>query len=105
MVYLPKLGAETCESYDKLRSFCLILFLKIRDDSFHIYFQGDMCRVVLEDDEFSRHFLSGQNPFILRRVTSLPPNFHVTDHMVLDYLHRGISLEGEIKVNYTRHIV
>ena len=63
--------------------------------------QGDMCRTVLEDEDFSRHFLSGQNPFILRRVTSLPPNFHVTDHMVIDFLNRGISLESEIKVKLT----
>ena len=57
-----------------------------------------MCRTVLDDEDFSRYFLSGQNPFSLRRMTSLPPNFEVTDDMVADFLHRGVTLAEEIKV-------
>ena len=57
-----------------------------------------MCRTVLDDEDLSRHFLSGQNPFSLRRVTSLPPNFEVTDDVVADFLHRGLTLAEEIKV-------
>ncbi|XP_072241092.1 polyunsaturated fatty acid lipoxygenase ALOX15B-like [Leuresthes tenuis] len=48
-----------------------------------------------EDAFFGYQFLNGTNPMLIRRCTTLPSNFPVTDCMV--FLHGGCSLAGEMK--------
>uniref|UniRef100_A0A8C6TF17 Lipoxygenase domain-containing protein n=1 Tax=Neogobius melanostomus TaxID=47308 RepID=A0A8C6TF17_9GOBI len=48
-----------------------------------------------EDAFFGYQFLNGVNPMLIRRCTSLPCNFPVTDEMV--FLHGGASLVNEMK--------
>ncbi|XP_072241090.1 arachidonate 12-lipoxygenase, 12R-type-like [Leuresthes tenuis] len=48
-----------------------------------------------EDTFFGYQFLNGLNPILIRRCTTLPSNFPVTDCMV--FLHGGSSLTDEMK--------
>ena len=50
------------------------------------------------DVEFGRQILNGVNPVVIRRCESLPTKFPVTTEMVKSSLHRGLTLEQEIKV-------
>ena len=51
------------------------------------------------DVEFGRQMLNGVNPVVIRRISSLPYNFPVTNEMVQGSLRRRSStLEKEIKV-------
>ena len=53
----------------------------------------------LSDVEFGRQMLNGVNPVVIRRCTSIPANFPVTNDMVKELLSRGVSLEEEMKVS------
>ena len=51
------------------------------------------------DVEFGRQMLNGVNPVVIRKISSLPGNFPVTNEMVQGSLHgRNATLEKEMKV-------
>ena len=50
------------------------------------------------DAEFGRQMLNGVNPVVIRKISSLPENFPVTNEMVQGSL-RGDTLEEEMKVS------
>ena len=50
------------------------------------------------DVEFGRQILNGVNPVMIRKISSLPDNFPVTNEMVQGFL-RGDTLEEEMKVS------
>ena len=52
----------------------------------------------VSDVEFGRQILNGVNPIIIRKCTTLPTNFPVTDSMVNGLLNRQQSLQDEMKV-------
>ena len=56
------------------------------------------------DVEFGRQMLNGVNPVVIRKCSSLPPNFPVTDEMVRPFLTRGMTLEQEMEVSLRRHL-
>lgn len=49
-----------------------------------------------EDSFFAYQYLNGINPLLIRRCSTLPSNFPVTDNMV--FLHGQSSLAEEMKV-------
>ena len=52
------------------------------------------------DVEFGRQMLNGENPVVIRKISSLPDNFPVTDEMVQGSLRgRSGTLEEEMKVS------
>ena len=51
-----------------------------------------------KDEEFGRQMLNGTNPILIKRCSSLPVNFPVTNDMVKGSLVRGLPLEDEMKV-------
>lgn len=53
------------------------------------------------DVEFGRQILNGVNPVVIRKCTTLPSNFPVTNDMVKGLLNRGLTLQQEIKVCIT----
>ena len=60
------------------------------------------------DVEFGRQMLNGVNPVVIRRCTTLPSNFKVTDDIVKPFLTRGITLNEEMEVSigsYTAIII
>ena len=61
--------------------------------------KGDMCRAVQDDIEFGRWFLTGPNPVMLRRCTTVPTDrFPVTDDTVAGLLDRSGRLADEARV-------
>ena len=52
----------------------------------------------VRDEEFGRQMLNGVNPVVIKKCSSIPTNFPVTNEMVKGSLVRGLSLEDEIKV-------
>ena len=52
----------------------------------------------ISDAEFGRQMLNGVNPVVIRKCTSLPANFPVSEEMVKGLLNRRISLSEEMKV-------
>ena len=50
------------------------------------------------DVEFGRQMLNGVNPVVIRKISSLPDNFPVTNEMVQGSLHGG-TLEQEMEVS------
>ena len=52
----------------------------------------------VSDVEFGRQILNGVNPVVIRKCSSLPDNFPVTDDMVKGLLSRGKTLEEEMQV-------
>ena len=50
------------------------------------------------DVEFGRQMLNGVNPVIIRKCSSLPENFPVTNEMVQPLLTRGMTLQQEMEV-------
>ena len=54
------------------------------------------------DVEFGRQMMNGVNPMIIRKCTTLPAKFHVTNDMVAPFLTRGLALDQEIAVSLIR---
>ncbi len=50
------------------------------------------------DEEFGYQMMNGVNPVVIKRCTSLPQKFPVTNEMVQGSLSRGLSLEEEMRV-------
>jgi len=62
--------------------------------------KGDMCRAIQSDVDFGRMFLSGPNPVMLQRCTSLPlERFPVSSELLKPLLHRTRNLEQEARVS------
>ncbi|CAI8052357.1 Polyunsaturated fatty acid 5-lipoxygenase, partial [Geodia barretti] len=51
----------------------------------------------MSDVEFGRQVLNGVNPVVIHRCESLPAKFPVTNEMVQSSLHRGLTLDQEMK--------
>uniref|UniRef100_A0A8C0GZ78 Uncharacterized protein n=1 Tax=Chelonoidis abingdonii TaxID=106734 RepID=A0A8C0GZ78_CHEAB len=51
-----------------------------------------------EDSFFGYQFLNGVNPVVMRKCTSLPENFPMTEEMVASSLGEGTTLQNELKV-------
>ena len=51
------------------------------------------------DVEFGRQIINGVNPMIIRKCTTLPAKFPVTDDMVAPFLTRGFTLHQEMGVS------
>ena len=61
--------------------------------------KGDMCRAVQSDVDFGRMFLSGPNPVMLQRCSTIPQDrFPVTNDLLKNLLHRTKNLEQEARV-------
>ena len=52
------------------------------------------------DVEFGRQVLNGVNPVVIRKISSLPDNFPVTNEMVQGSLRGGGTLDQQMKVSY-----
>ena len=57
----------------------------------------------VSDVEFGRQILNGVNPVVIRKCTSLPNNFPVTNEMLEGVIPPGHSLTDEIKVSTSLH--
>ena len=53
------------------------------------------------DVEFGSQMLNGVNPMVIKKCTDIPSKFPVTNDLVKPYLTRGLSLEQEMKVDYS----
>lgn len=51
------------------------------------------------DVEFGRQVLNGVNPMVIKKCTTIPAKFPVTEDMVKPYLARGLSLKEELEVS------
>ena len=53
----------------------------------------------VSDVEFGRQILNGVNPVVIRKCSSLPDNFPVTNDMVKGLMSRGKTLSEEMQVS------
>ena len=55
------------------------------------------------DREFGRQMLNGINPVVIRRCTTIPEHFPVTNELVKAFLSPGHTLDEEMKVTSILH--
>ena len=94
---------ETLDEYESLAKQLLIQELKHADPPVEI--PRDVEMVVykayrwVSDQDFGRQILNAINPVVIRRCTTLPDYFPVTNEMVANSLVRCLTLEEEMKVS------
>ena len=94
---------ETLDEYESLAKQLLIQELKHADPPVEIPHDVEMVVYKayrwVSDQDFGRQILNAINPVVIRRCTTLPDYFPVTNEMVANSLVRCLTLEEEMKVS------